>query len=1203
MKGFHVEVVGFEEEEDRKKKDDDSAAGGKILSLVFGVVFLPAAALAFVFYWGLLRYGRLKRSVILSVAVLLVLTSVVYGFLSDALLKVFYVVKNITDFSDNWGLLIPSVIVVNVIAGAVAGTVLCFVQTSRMKSNPHLVQLEGSWMHNFHFRPTPLENFKRKKKIKGLKEGVYNSDDKAPLGIDETEYDNLGLENHSDIVYRYNSDAVRQTLVSGTSGSGKALPLDTLVATPEGLQENKDLRIGSVILSPDGPCKVTGFSPVEDKKEYVVSVGGVEVPCSPDHLWQVWWNEKDYENFHYYVEKLKESRSLLLEGEWSEENIPQRYRYSLPFEVVVLVSCLSDERYSERFLSILKDRVLPGDNYSLSEINDLVSHVIENTVYDATEGAYDFAYLTRKKAAMLSVKIEDCVKRSCRNAGPSAVIQETGESLYSLRSVIEILCVMMVENFFSYRTYSVMTTEQIKNLVEHGTRLYVPGLYEKSNSEDALKKTAVLKRIDSVRDSGRTVPMRCIATDAKDHVFYVTDKYIVTHNTITLLSLMLNDIQAGIPLIVIDMKRDPKFATKLAQWSHENGREFYHFVNGDPEEYNIPYSQGQSRYDPLINGGASKPDMLLNMREYDTASDRYKNAKRQVLQVLFQMLRQADPRRAPMIDWSHGGIYNVASAVEKSNFTELAAACEGRPVQSAAEDMDNHMRSRGSVLREQMEELHGQMRTLIASEYGEWLRTVPGERNIDLYDLTKEGRDSVVLFSINSDSEKDFAQYLGSLIMSDLNAVSARRRNDAQRNQVHVYVDEFQVIPPSAVTGLLEKSRGSGIGMTISSQSYDQIIVSAGTNGEAYLGGIMDTCSNFIVHAGSTEDSAIRLSKILGKEMGTVYSSTNQNKSFFFSLNFANRRESLVRANREERWRFDPSEFMSLEIPVVTGRSTAVIVSKASSDPRFRGHKGAVAQKVWMVPNNKVLEEVHLSGWGEDEKTPVGTRQHHFDNSPQDDSSDMFYDSEPLGDEYNNGYDDFNMHGYDPAGTGIEADDGGFGWDEVPDDNGHVDEGFYEQPPSRQRSPRQRPSYGRPPLSSDMGDRLQPNPRERGGYPNGDPRSSGYPTRQNAQGPRGGGGRDGNLSPRQRQGFESTRSSGGTSPRRRSSLDESSFTKAVREDYRPERLKDIQGGKEKLSGRSPSNNRRPAPKRIPSPKTTENVKQEDFSLPDISDLF
>lgn len=431
--------------------------------------------------------------------------------------------------------------------------------------------------------------------------------------------------------------------------------------------------------------------------------------------------------------------------------------------------------------------------------------------------------------------------------------------------------------------------------------------------------------------------------------------------TITMLSLVKNDIMNNMPLVLIDFKRSPEFASKLAKWTKEYGGNFYHFVNGNPKYYDVEHSSGQSFYDPLSGGSAtSKADMVLGMREYDTASAVYKSNMQQLLQILFSMLYYADRSKAPSIDWDSGGIYQLATAVSDGNITELASACEGTPIEKDAEALD--LASRGKTgLKHAMDELQGQVRTIVASEYGRWMKTSKSGSIIDLFKLTQEPG-NVILFSLNSDSEPEFARYVGSMILADLTATSAKRRNAGMKNQVNVYIDEFQAVNPDSVTSLLEKSRESRIAMTLAQQSFEQIVAASDKNGEAYLLSVLDTCSNFIIHNGSTEDSATRLSKILGKEWVTTYKASNKNENFLFSMNWYNRRNQTVQTIQEERWVFEPREFMQLSSPdaVNNFKASAIFINKTSADPAFKNKSGATARRVWMIPDNEVIQEYYV---------------------------------------------------------------------------------------------------------------------------------------------------------------------------------------------------------------------------------------------------
>lgn len=703
--------------DDRPQDGKDSSGGTKALLVLIGLLFLPALVVTGGVY-SLFRNFRQRISVVLSVVGIMYFLCLVYALLSGALPRAVDAIKDFTQLGSNWGELIPLYAVINIALGGLAGLLLVFSQIRQMKANPHRLRIEGNWMYKFAYHRTPFQVLRRKRTIEGLKSGAFSSDEKTPLGLDET-------SSNDAVAYRYYTEAVKQSFIVGASGSGK---------------------------------------------------------------------------------------------------------------------------------------------------------------------------------------------------------------------------------------------------------------------------------------------------------------------TITMMEMMLNDIIAGKSFTTIDFKRSPEMAAALATWCKENGRNFYHYVNGMPSNYDIPNSAGQAYYDPLISGGASKADMLLNMREYDRASAVYQGNMRQLLQVLFSMLRNADRSKTQNISWGGGSLRQVASAID-GNLAELAAACEGTEIEDEANAIEAQTRMKSSQLKHALEELQGQIRTLLASEYGRWLKVDKKGRNINLFKLMSEPG-NVVLFSLNADSEKDFSRYMGSLILSDLNAVSALRRTKNLKNHVNIYVDEFQAVPPTAVTSLLEKSRGSVMGMTLSSQSFEQVISSADSNGEAYLVSIMDTCSNFFIHAGSTEDSAVRLSKILGKRFMTVYRQANQNQSFLFSSNWGNRRNQTVQTSEEERWILPPNEFMSLSSPNKTNdyRSTAIIINKSPDDPSLREEKnGPVYRRVWMIPNRLVLDTYYTANprQDDDEEAPMPEVLASSSSS----TATIFDDEEDTDDAPRDLLSEHAANRYDPAGTGDDDEDGGFGWESNGDDD------------------------------------------------------------------------------------------------------------------------------------------------------------------------
>lgn len=86
-----------------------------------------------------------------------------------------------------------------------------------------------------------------------------------------------------------NSDARRHVFVLGTTGAGKALPADALVLTPGGWVRNGDLRPGDIITHQSGSITtVTGIYPQGAQNLVRVEFAdGRVVDCTHDHLWDV----------------------------------------------------------------------------------------------------------------------------------------------------------------------------------------------------------------------------------------------------------------------------------------------------------------------------------------------------------------------------------------------------------------------------------------------------------------------------------------------------------------------------------------------------------------------------------------------------------------------------------------------------------------------------------------------------------------------------------------------------------------------------------------------------------------------------------------------------------------------------------------------------------------------------------------------------
>ena len=95
--------------------------------------------------------------------------------------------------------------------------------------------------------------------------------------------------------------ALPHLLFSGTSGTGKAQPLDAKILTPTGWVLMGELKFGDKILTPSGRISnIIGIFPQGEKEVFKIDFDdGKSVECCEEHLWEVYHNDwrKNSESF------------------------------------------------------------------------------------------------------------------------------------------------------------------------------------------------------------------------------------------------------------------------------------------------------------------------------------------------------------------------------------------------------------------------------------------------------------------------------------------------------------------------------------------------------------------------------------------------------------------------------------------------------------------------------------------------------------------------------------------------------------------------------------------------------------------------------------------------------------------------------------------------------------------------------------------
>lgn len=449
--------------------------------------------------------------------------------------------------------------------------------------------------------------------------------------------------------------------------------------------------------------------------------------------------------------------------------------------------------------------------------------------------------------------------------------------------------------------------------------------------------------------------------------------------TYTMLQLMRNDIEAGNPVFAIDFKKGTEYPYYLAKWAKEHGRQFYHFTAGKPGTYNNPFCDNQASYDPLATGTAtSKADMMLNLRQWDGASEVYKKRTKDILESIFYLLENVDREKTKQyINWHEGGLSQFVSALQLKNLYalieqfkigvsnkehagEYVSGGDKRRLSALLGLYEELNSPQGKGLLEQINGLVSNCRTLIMSSYGDWLAKGETPYHINLFEFATSEEAPVVLFSFNPQEESDFAKYMGSIILSDLSRTSAYKNAQGNKDLVGVYLDEFQILDPATVADLLEKARSSKMYILLSLQSLEQIVKSSSANGTAVRDSIVDTIQNFIIHKGSGQNTAEELAKIIGQTNMKKYVESGQRNSSLFQLNWRNSRNSRVNTQVEPDWIVSPSKFQNLSAPVKENNytSTAYYITKACAEKEFASMERAVARKVQIIVDEELLQPI-----------------------------------------------------------------------------------------------------------------------------------------------------------------------------------------------------------------------------------------------------
>lgn len=367
------------------------------------------------------------------------------------------------------------------------------------------------------------------------------------------------------------------SLVVSSSGAGKALRMDAKLYSEDGIILMKDIKVGDKIFGDDGQLhKVTGVFPQGKKRVVRVSFSDCTyVDCCDEHLWNV-----ITESGEIYTKSVKEilNDGVLIESLDKKYNKPmfssiyripltkpiqfkEKEHYIKPYLLGALIGdggltdsimtfSTNEEYMVEKVKSLLSDGYMlrkNGDNnYSLiiksdcgstgrndvvREIKRLGLNVISNYkfipkeyLFDSVEnrmgllrGLFDTSgHIKESRATIQTVskQLKDDIVWLCRSLGMIVTVGEDSRDKYSHDDKCYVLYIRFdVDN-----------------------KPFTSPKHMERYCEPIIKKEP-RKYIKSIEYLDEEVEMQCISVDNPSKL-YITDDFIVTHNTTVLCNMV-----------------------------------------------------------------------------------------------------------------------------------------------------------------------------------------------------------------------------------------------------------------------------------------------------------------------------------------------------------------------------------------------------------------------------------------------------------------------------------------------------------------------------------------------------------------------------------------------------------------------------------------------------------------------------------------
>lgn len=649
-------------------------------------------------------------------------------------------------------------------------------------------------------------------------------------------------------VWLTNEDMRTHILMFGTTGSGKAQPLDALVHTPSGWKRMGDIQVGESVSTPDGGvAKVTGVFPQGQKDIYRITFAdGRSAEACGEHLWEV--HRKHWDG-KYKIGKSRGGKCLpriistatlidQLQKNKGSFYVPlvepiEKPAQDLPIDPYLLGALIGDGDFSGKIL-----RFSSVDIDLVDEIKGLIPESMELHQYPydlkcdywirfkqgqlASGRSADGSYPKSPMKQMLfdqnllgcgshekfipamfkngSIAQRRAVLQGLMDTAGTAGKITTSISFSSLshqlaKDVQEIVwslggCALISSKMPTYshkgekrigrRSFRVsIHIRDPHSLFRFKRKQLRSATYQYA---DSLKL-----RIKSIEKIGKK-ESQCIYVDYPSHL-YVTDNYVVTHNTEALLSIAYNSLIQNSGFIYIDGKGDATLWAKISSMVRSMGREddllVLNFMTGGRDIVGKQDDKLSNTMNPFATGSSDMLTQLtvglMSKGGGSGDGDMWQGRAISFVEGLMRPLVYLRDHYGLLLDVNVIREYFVLDRVEDlawksaDRYPGLEDRMEG--LRSFLDSLAGYDRKKigrqGDTPRDQFGYCTMQLtRTFgsLADTYGRIVRTPLGE--IDMYDVVVNRRILVVLLPALEKSPPELSN-LGKIIVGSLKSMMA----------------------------------------------------------------------------------------------------------------------------------------------------------------------------------------------------------------------------------------------------------------------------------------------------------------------------------------------------------------------------------------------------------------------------------------------